>query len=651
MIKGPKSRVPFVLEFGVPVMDELKVVPLWLPKVEAAVAKFPRVDDVTVRLVCDDFRERIGPEAEAKARELFAARRAELAAKANSLGSAAPTGSLKSAAPIGERQVVEIKPPEPLKLRRLGEPARAIGSVPKAEAAGASGKEGIFKKLDGAEADDEPDEAEGQAREDAKPEGPPRLNLSAPLDVAKTFIRRARHREDDGKEGNLRYAFIGMVEGKLVQAPMLRRWQKDFYHWNGQCYETVEDEAIRAQVYDFLDRSIELDGRRLKPKQKNVNEVIDALISAANFGATDVPVWIGKGDGRPEPKGLLACRNGLLEFETGRLWDHDPRFFGINSVDFDFDPEASCPRWERFLGEVFPGDGEAVGTLQEFFGLWLTDETKFQKACVLIGPPRSGKGTVGRLLRGLLGRTSFAAVSLQTLGADQFGMEHLIGKKLALVPDVKLDGRANITLVMERLLTTIGEDEQSINRKNQKYWLGRLGVRWLILGNDIPKFRGTDEQGALAKRCIMLAMEQDFFGREDFELTEKLLAERAGILNWAMVGWRRLRERGRFVQPKSGMGLVERLRASTSTMGAFIDECCVVDAEEKVPCEAIWQAFCEWSERRKLPVTLRNNTFSWALHKVFPSIVTSRPGAANNIDGRARWFYGVRLRDGWRRSA
>ena len=37
-------------------------------------------------------------------------------------------------------------------------------------------------------------------------------------------------------------------------------------------------------------------------------------------------------------------------------------------------------------------------------------------------------------------------------------MEHLIGKKLALVPDVKLDGRMNITTIMQRLLETIGED-------------------------------------------------------------------------------------------------------------------------------------------------------------------------------------------------
>ena len=65
-------------------------------------------------------------------------------------------------------------------------------------------------------------------------------------------------------------------------------------------------------------------------------------------------------------------------------------------------------------------------------------------------------------------------------------------------------------------------------------------------------------------------------------------------------------------------------------------------------CEVLWLAFLEWAERRKFPVTLQSNTFSRMLHRVFPSIVTARPGIANNDDGRPRWFYGVRLTDGWR---
>ena len=103
-----------------------------------------------------------------------------------------------------------------------------------------------------------------------------------------------------------------------------------------------------------------------------------------------------------------------------------------------------------------------------------------------------------------------------------------------------------------------------------------------MLGNDIPKFRGTDEAGALAARMVTLKMDQSSVGREDWNLTDKLLAERAGILNWAMEGWRRLRLRDRFVQPASGMELLQKLRASTSTIGSFVEECCELGTELRV---------------------------------------------------------------------
>jgi putative DNA primase/helicase len=476
--------------------------------------------------------------------------------------------------------------------------------------------------------------------EPKKDDGPVRLILSHPYDIARTFVRLA-----ENKEGKRRYVFVGKVEGKLIREPTLWHWRGDFKHWNGRCYDDVEEDQIRAQVYDFLDQAVEPSGGKIKPKPRNVNEVVDGLKAGTNRGTADAPHWIDI-EGRPQPTGLLICRNGLLELDTGKLWDHDPRLFCLNSVDFDFVALARAPRWERFLGEVWPRNEEAISTMQEFFGLWLGDETKYQKACGLIGPPRSGKGTIGRVLKGLLGNTGYVAIGLQTLGED-FGMANLIGKKLALVPDVKLDRRANITRVMERLLTTIGEDDQSINRKNEKYWQGKLTIRWLILGNDIPKFRGTDEAGALVARMIMIPMDENFVGREDFDLTEKLLEERAGILNWAMDGWRRLRDRGKFIQPVSGMALIQKLRASTSTIGSFVLDCCVLGPEEKVSCEMLWSAFCEWSDRRGLAVTLGTNNFSAALHEVFPSIVTVRPRKDNEDPKRPRFYYGVRLRDRW----
>ena len=45
---------------------------------------------------------------------------------------------------------------------------------------------------------------------------------------------------------------------------------------------------------------------------------------------------------------------------------------------------------------------------------------------------------------------------------------------------------------------------------------------------------------------MVLRTHKSFVGHEDIRLTNRLLEELPGILNWALEGWKRLHERGRF---------------------------------------------------------------------------------------------------------
>ena len=50
--------------------------------------------------------------------------------------------------------------------------------------------------------------------------------------------------------------------------------------------------------------------------------------------------------------------------------------------------------WLKFLDEICEGDKEQTDTLQEVFGYTLTSDISQEKAFLLIGPNRSGKGTL-----------------------------------------------------------------------------------------------------------------------------------------------------------------------------------------------------------------------------------------------------------------
>jgi hypothetical protein len=102
-------------------------------------------------------------------------------------------------------------------------------------------------------------------------------------------------------------------------------------------------------------------------------------------------------------------------------------------------------------------------------------------------PTRSGKGTIARMLAELVGRGHVAGPTLASLGTN-FGLSPLLGKPLAIVSDARL-GNTPADAVVERLLSITGEDMLTVDRKFKEPWSGKLSTRFVILSNELPKFR------------------------------------------------------------------------------------------------------------------------------------------------------------------
>src|SRR4029079_19800526 len=128
----------------------------------------------------------------------------------------------------------------------------------------------------------------------------------------------------------------------------------------------------------------------------------------------------------------------------------------------------------------------SIETLQEFAGYSLTGETRLQKIPLLLGPTRSGKGTIVRVLTAMLGAANVCAPTLSGL-ATNFGLWSLIGKQLAIISDARLSGRTDQATVVERLLAISGEDSITIDRKNMAPITQRLTTRIWILTNELPR--------------------------------------------------------------------------------------------------------------------------------------------------------------------
>ncbi len=372
--------------------------------------------------------------------------------------------------------------------------------------------------------------------------------------------------------------------------------------WDTYRYLEHPVPAVRAEMYAFLEPAQKCVKRGdtemyvpFAPNQTSINHAIDALQSLVYVGHQQ-PCWLCDAAGLPNPAEVIATPSGLVELRTdstAKLFSPPtPLFYSRNALDFSYAPHAPEPlEWLRFLDQLWPEDREAIEALQEWFGYCLTWDARQQKALLLVGPKRAGKGTIARILTRLLGTSNVCGPTLHGLSTP-FGLWGLIGKLLAIVSDARLSGRTDQAIITERLLALTGEDAIEIHRKNLAPVTLRLLVKIMILTNELPKL--TDASGALASRFIVLTLQESFLGREDHGLEDRLCGELPGILNWAIAGWQRLRHRGRFVQPTTSKDAIEELNDLSSPIAAFVRDWCNVRKGECVTYRDLYDAWCCW---------------------------------------------------------
>jgi putative DNA primase/helicase len=368
--------------------------------------------------------------------------------------------------------------------------------------------------------------------------------------------------------------------------PAIKFQNDNFYVWKNNAYRPIETKEIQSKMLHFLDGCVtekkfgkETIYDQFPAKDSTVNSAVSAVTNVAfRNNCEKIPGWLGDSEPPVEDTSMIVFgKTRNLDIKTMKTFEASPKWFNYNALDFDYDENdpKCCPEWNHFLKQIFKEDSESVPMLMQFIGLLLTPITKFQKALLIVGPKRSGKGTIGRVIRKLVGDLNCCSPTTDGL-TGQFGLQSLIGKTVAIVSDARFSGQ-NQSILIERILNITGEDAITIDRKYQTAANLRLPTRFIFLSNEVPRL--ADASGALASRFLILKLTESFYQREDLELEQKLLKELPGILHTALEYLKELLEKGYFVQPKSAQNEVELLEDLGSPIGKFVREHCKIDNE------------------------------------------------------------------------
>jgi len=484
--------------------------------------------------------------------------------------------------------------------------------------------------------------------------------------------RRPGVKVNDGVDDPHRLGLIFTGKHKAPNGVSTMIFYRGEYHrWRDSAYHPIADYEVTAQLTGTIKAEFdrvnllaiehwEENGRLGKDRRPCeapiVHQVTRKLVGNVDLalkgmvmvdGDKEPPIWLI--DDPPFPAdGVLPTRNALVHLQSlveGKakgIVPRTPAFFSTYALDYDFSPAAPPPEhFDAFLESIWPGDDDQKNCLQEWFGYLLTPDTSQQKIAFLLGPPRSGRGTIARLIRAMIGTQNVAGPTLSGLGGN-FGLSTLIGKPLAIIADAKVSRRSDKGAIVERLLNISGEDVSDIDRKNLPLWTGKLPTRLMMLANELPDL--PDEAGALASRYLMFRFKKSFLGSEDRELDGRLRSELPGILLWAIEGHRRLRDRGKFLQPKPGESDLQQIRDFNSPVGAWVRERTILGEDRRVRCDMAfedWKAWCV--PKNAKPGDSR--IFGRNLRAVVPGLDTTEPYRIPKDEGGgyARDFIGIEL--------
>jgi putative DNA primase/helicase len=209
----------------------------------------------------------------------------------------------------------------------------------------------------------------------------------------------------------------------------------------------------------------------------------------------------------------------------------------------------------------------------------------------------------------------------------------LFGKRLVVCQEAGQDRRLNEPLV--KWLT--GGDRVRARRMKEDFWKFRPTHKMVLVTNQRPEVRGTDE--GIWRRLRLIPFTVRFPpGRQDKTLPEKLRQEAPGILAWLVSGCLEWQAHGMEPPDEVLHATQEYREAEEDLVGVFLAERCETTtdfADKNFRCSArvLWNHLREWCE---------------ANHEEMPS--RKKFGAAMTNRGFPRytnagvWYRGVRPR-------
>jgi putative DNA primase/helicase len=386
-------------------------------------------------------------------------------------------------------------------------------------------------------------------------------------------------------EGRLAVDFVAEHGQAIRYVPELGKW----FHWDEKRWSDDKMRRVESRVRDFcFSLSAACNSPPLAKKLASA-AMVSAVLKLVQQDEK-VKASIDQWDADPW---LLNTPDGVVDLRTGRLGDHDPRFYCTKMTEVA--PCGSCPLWLEFLKRVV-NDEEQRHYLQRVFGYALTGLTTEHALFFLYGTGANGKSVTLTTVAGILADYARTA-PMETFTASN-GERHptdiagLLGARLVVANETE-EGKQ---WAESKIKSLTGGDRVSARFMRQDFFDFTPQFKLFVAGNHKPGLRTVDE--AMKRRIQLVPFTMTIpKGERDRNLSEKLKSEWPGILKWMIEGCREWQRLGGLRQPQAFIEATEEYLNAEDDIASWLEERCEQDPDCMTSSSTLYASWEEWSRR------------------------------------------------------
>ena len=296
--------------------------------------------------------------------------------------------------------------------------------------------------------------------------------------------------------------------------------------------------------------------------QKNMKDTLSNIKDTLHCSGREI-------DGVPNAQ-YINFQNGLFDVSSMSMIEHSKEYFTLAQSPCSIDLEQKeCPLWSDYVDKVTGGDDGLRALLQEAMGYCIFgQDLQLQKAFFLYSETSgTGKSTFLQVLKNLVGEKNTSSLSLEKMVSASPMLKSLIGKRLNINDELgtKYMESSTISAILS------GENITFDVKYKDPITMNFNTTRFIFSTNQLPNFNAAL---GMDRRIAIIPFQHRFYGTEGriLDFYKKVLEEESGaILNWAIEGYKRLKDNQAFTESSASIQAASDYRDTIDSVSAYLN--------------------------------------------------------------------------------